>query len=70
MDSPKRSLVFQQCKEEFNLPGTGLRPLCPTRWTVRNVAIHAVLRNYPALLEVFNRISAEFHDDCMEEGLS
>ena len=63
MNSQKRSLVFQQCKEELHLPGTGLRPLCPTRWTIRNVAIDAVLRNYPALLETFERISSESHDD-------
>ena len=63
MNSPKRLLVFQECKEELHHPGTGLRPLCPTRWTVRNVAIDAVLRNYCALLQAFERISAESHDD-------
>ena len=31
--SPKRSLVFKQCKEELSPEGTGLRPLCLTRWT-------------------------------------
>lgn len=49
--SPKRSLIFEQCKQALSLPGTGLRPLCPTRWTVRCIAIDAVLRNYSALLE-------------------
>ena len=39
------------------LPGTGLRPLCPTRWTVRNEAINVVLSNYPALIEALNQIS-------------
>ena len=58
MDSPKRSLVFQLCKEELLLPGNELRPLYLTRWTVRNVAIDAVLRNYPALLEAFKRLNA------------
>lgn len=61
--SPKRTVVFQQCKEELSISGTGLRPLCPTRWTVRNVALEAILRNYPALLEAFERISLESHDD-------
>ena len=32
--SPKGSLVFQECKEKLSVGGTGLRPLCPTRWTV------------------------------------
>ena len=50
--SPKRTVIFEQCKQELSLSGSGLRPLCPTRWTVRNVAIEAVVRNYPALLIV------------------
>ena len=29
MNCPECSLVFQECKEELHLPGTGLRPLCP-----------------------------------------
>ena len=41
--SPKRSLVFQQCKEDLSISGTGLRPLCPTRWTIRNIALEAIL---------------------------
>ena len=33
--SPKRSSLFEQLKNEMT-PGThDLRPLCPTRWTVR-----------------------------------
>ena len=61
--SPKRSLVFQQCKEDLSIGGTGLKPLCPTRWTVRSVALDAILRNYPALLEAFERISSSSYDD-------
>lgn len=30
--SPKLTLV---CKQEMSIEGTGLRPLCPTRWTIR-----------------------------------
>lgn len=61
--SPKRSLVFQRCKEDLSIPGTGLRPLCPTRWTVRNIALEAILRNYPALLEAFEQISKQSYDE-------
>lgn len=61
--SPKRTLVFEQCKQDLSIPGTSLRPLCPTRWTVRTVAIDAVLRNYPALLEALETIGSEAHDD-------
>ena len=55
--SPKRIFVFEQCKQDMALPGTGLRPLCPIRWTVRNEAINAVLSNYPALIEALTQIS-------------
>ena len=42
MHSPKRSLVFDQCKNDLSPQHTGLRPLCPTRWTVRTCAIDAI----------------------------
>ena len=42
--SPKRSLVFNQCKNDLNPQQTGLRPLCPTRWMVRTSAIGAILK--------------------------
>ena len=63
MNSPKRSLVFEQCKTEITPQCTGLRPLCPTRWTVRTSAIDAVLKNYPTLLETLETINTESHDD-------
>ena len=61
--SPKRSLVFEQCKNDLNPQHTGLRPLCPTRWTVRTSAIDAILKNYPALLDSLETINTESHDD-------
>ena len=63
MYSPKRSLVFDQCKNDLTPQHTGLRPLCPTRWTVRTSAIDAILKNYPALLEALETINAESYDD-------
>ena len=61
--SPKRSLVFELCKQELSIGGTGLRPLCPTRWTVRTGAISAVINNYPALLQALQTISEISYDD-------
>ena len=63
MYSPKRTLVFEQCKQELSIGGTGLRPLCPTRWTVRNGAISAVLKNYAALLQALQIIAETSYDD-------
>ena len=61
--SPTRTLVFEQCKQDMSIPGTSLRPLCPTRSTVRTAALQAVLRNYPALLEALETIGNELYDD-------
>ena len=61
--SPKRTHIFQQCKQELSPEGTGLRPLCPTRWTVRTGAINAVLNNYDAIIQALDQISGESHDD-------
>lgn len=40
-------------------PGISLRPLCPTRWTVRASAINSVVVNYEHLLETLQRV----HED-------
>ena len=61
--SPKRTLVFQQCKQQLAIGGSGIRPICPTRWTVRTAAINAVLNNYPALKQVLQIIGESSYDD-------
>ena len=61
--SPKRSRVFQEFKQELSIGGPGLRPLCPTRWTVRTAAIDAVLKNYPVLLQSLQHVSETCYDD-------
>lgn len=61
--SPKRSLVFEQCKNDLTPDHKNLRSLCPTRWTVRTSAIDAILKNYQALLEALETINAESYDD-------
>ena len=61
--SPKRSLVFNKCKNELNPNSHGLKPLCPTRWTVRTGAIESVIENYQALIQAFEEINGSSHDD-------
>ena len=61
--SPKCTRVFQLCKQELSIGGVGLRPLYPTRWTVRTQAIEAVLKNYAALLKAFQTIAETSYDD-------
>ena len=50
--SPKRKHLFNekllQCEDrEIN----GIRPLCPTRWTVRTGAIDVVIKSYAIILD-------------------
>lgn len=61
--SPKRTLVFQQFKQQLAIGGSGLRPICPTHWTVRTAAINAVLNNYPALKQALQIIGESSYDD-------
>lgn len=58
--SPKREAMFKDIKkaneaECIDLPSkkSGIRVLCPTRWTVRAEALGSVINNYSSLLETF-----------------
>jgi hypothetical protein len=65
--SPKRSRTFDLLKlgqqDDSNVNISGLRPLCPTRWTVRTKSISSVLDNYSALADTLKEISDSNKDD-------
>jgi len=63
--SPYRSQVFDELKAESpdESSVSGLRPLCPTRWTVRSGAIRSILDNYQALADSLAEISMRNTDD-------
>ena len=61
--SPKRSAVFDSCKAEMVTESPGIKPLCPTRWTVRTGAVDAILKNYDAMVNALDIISDQCHDD-------
>jgi len=44
--SPNCPAQFKCLQEEFSKRLPGLKPLCPTRWTVCTGAAHAVISNY------------------------
>ena len=46
----------------MSLCSTSLKPLCPTRWTVRTAAILAALSNYDTLQATLEQINSETHD--------
>ena len=47
--SPKRSTLFTTLQEQMSPGAPSLKPLCPTRWTVRAKAINSVPKNYSVL---------------------
>ena len=55
--SPKRKDLFHKIKQDLALEAPSLRPLCPTRWTVKAKSFESVLLNYEALLETLQSIS-------------
>lgn len=58
--SPKRSAFFQAIANDFNSGDiTTLKPICGTRWTVRNKALQSIINNYEILEEVLAHISEE-----------
>ena len=60
--SPKRLGLFQSIQQQISFGDdsaavpSSLRPLCPTRWTVRHSAIDGVLKNYRALISCLQRV--------------
>ena len=60
--SPKRLSLFQSIQQLISFGDdsaavpSSLRPLCPTRWTVRHSAIDGVLKNYRALISCLQRV--------------
>ena len=35
----------------------GLKPLCPTRWTVRTASIDAVIKDYTILMDMLEEVN-------------
>lgn len=63
--SPKRLSLFESMQSQLShsSPSPSLKPLCPTRWTVRTGAINAVLANYEVLCDALCKIHAEGRDE-------
>ena len=60
--SPKRLRIFKHLQEEFNVDAPGLKPLCPTRLTVRTSAINSILQNYDVICTELEQVSNESGD--------
>ena len=60
--SPKRAEIFAKIQHEYSI-ATGLRPLCPHRWTCRTSSIAGVLENYEVLEDTMEEIKETCKDD-------
>ncbi|KAG8179650.1 hypothetical protein JTE90_017791 [Oedothorax gibbosus] len=58
-ESNKRMGLFRTIRYESANDQAGLRPLCPTRWTMRASSISRILKNFEELLEFFETFSVE-----------
>ena len=69
--SPKRLALFKniQHQSSFHAQAPNIKPLCPTRWTVRTGAINSVLQNYDTLCETLDEISANTHGEPAAKAL-
>ena len=61
--SPKRSTLFESLQTQLSPAAPSLKPLCPTRWTVRNGALKSLLDNYHVLCEALSQINREGRDE-------
>ena len=61
--SPKRTTLFNTMKSQLSSEAQSLKPLCPTRWTVRTGAIKAILDNYEVLLQTLEEINITGRDE-------
>ena len=57
--SPKRLALFTRLKDELAPSAPGLKPLYPTRWTVRTQAFDAILKNYTVICKALDEISTQ-----------
>ena len=55
--SPKRLASFTVLKDALSPSSPGIKPLCPTRWTVR---IDSVLKNYDVIIKLLEEISENY----------
>lgn len=58
--SAKKKSMLLQIKSELAPGSPGLKPLCPTRWTVRAESLRSVLNNYAVIQSVLEEIVHEY----------
>ena len=57
--SAKRLAIFEKIQHDISPAAPSLKPLCPTRWTVRYSALLAVQANFESIMSALEQISDE-----------
>ena len=68
-NSPTRSRILQNVSCENGGPNASLKPLFPTRWSVRAKSISSVLTNYAVVLESLATIATTKRDESGTKAL-
>ena len=56
--SPKRLARFKVLQQQLHPDeALGLKPICPTRWTVRTAVLNSALKNYDVIMQHLEEIS-------------
>ena len=55
-NSTKMKAMLLSLKQELPPPSPPIRPLCPTRWTVRAESLSSIIANYEVLQELMEEI--------------
>lgn len=66
--SPKRFAQFRSLKDQLCKANPGIKPLCPTRWTVRTASIDTILKNYGVIIQQLEEIEASAHGDASSKA--
>lgn len=62
-ESPKRMNSFKSIASDGSKTSTNLRPLCPTRWTMRASSMDQILTSYQHLLRFFEEYALQDSSD-------
>ena len=58
--SAKKKAMLLKLKSELAPSSPGIKPLCPTRWTVRAESLRSVIMNYSLIITVLEEIMEEY----------
>ena len=58
--SAKKKSMLLKLKADLSPETMGIRPLCPTRWTVRAESLRSIILNYSVIHSVLEEIIQEY----------